>query len=430
MERREFLRLLGAAGVTAALPWATTGCAGLGGERRRSAVYYVPGNALPDLYYKGMPILRSPELTRDLPKLHRGRFTLLTRLDEKDRSIRRTILPLGGHDVTVRGDGATAVCNARDGGNMVSFDPVSLALDVHLQYDADRRGGGHSVYLPDGQTMAVVERRPYAYYAGDPVAHYGRLAIRDSKTLELIEDYSSGGVTPHDIELLHDGKHVAVSNYGSTTWPRGQAGYNLYVVEPSVAVIELASGKTVHKYVPTEPASEYRHLAAHSIDRIFVLQNTSTSLQEYQAMMSENDRIYSPVLATTKHTGDASLPVVRVDFSSDAPPKLLTTADPRAMIRGQSITYDPVHDEVLATFPGSGSVVAFSGSDGSVRHVTHTGELGLSVPRGIALHPDGRHYAVGGNMANVFVFERGSHEMAGDLSFYTPVYKHSHLTAA
>lgn len=427
MDRRDFLRLALVTAASSALPTFPRIARASGGSA--GATFFVPGNYQKSLFLEGAPLLEHPRLARDMRPFE-GHPTLLTRLAEHDRSVTRAVLPVAGHDISVKRDGSSAVCNGQNATTMCSFDPTTLDMGAFIEYPEGRVGGGHSVYLPDERTMVVTERVPYARYTGNPRDHYGFLSIRDNETLKQVEQFSCGGITPHDISLLEDGAHVAVSNYGSTSWPEGSIGYDNYLVEPSLCVIEVASGKIVDRYVPETRGGEYRHLAARNRQRIFVIQNAEMSIAAYHEMMKQGDEPYRPKLQKQPESVGASLPVVQLDFESGGPPaKLVGTPDPKRMLRGQSITYDAENDEALATFPLSDSVVAISGKTGETR-VIDCSALGLDSPRGIDMLADGKHYAVAGDEGNVFVFECGTHRLIRERCFYTKLYRHSHMTAA
>ncbi len=431
MNRRHFLKLGLFSVAGSALPGAglanpkqavTNGNVGMG------AAYYIPGNTQKSLYYEGKSIFDHPELMRDMREFD-GSPVLLTRVDAQDGSLVRKILPVAGHSVEVHPTVNTGVVNGQNAKTIVAFEPSTLSLQAYLEFESGTRSGGHSEYLPDNQTMIITERKEYTNYSGSKEAHYGSLSIRDNLTLKPLERYSCGGIAPHDINLLEDGKHVAVSNYGSTNWPSGSTGLDRYRVEPCVTIIDVASGKIVERFAPPEPTSEYRHLAATNPARVFVLQNREDHSSAYHDIKSKLDSLYRPTLNKTRQTTGASLPIVQIDFSNSDSTRLLA-ADPSEMLRGQSIRHDPVHDEVIASFPESDCVVIFSGEDGSLVRVIHTGKDGLLTPRGLALHPDGEHYVVAGDNANIFAYKRGSHVINRDLCVYPRLYRHSHMTAA
>lgn len=395
----------------------------------RPAVFFTPGAAQDDLLVEGVPITRHPRLARGLRPIP-GTPCLLTRFSEADGAIDRAVLPVVGHSVDVRSDGGSAVVAGKHT-TLVRFDPQSLDLLRHAEFEDGIHGSGHAVHLPDG-SLAVGECRHMVAWSGTPEAHFGRISIRDSETLETLALYSSGGMFPHEISLLEDGRHLAIAHYGSTGWPRGQAGFDRYRVEPSLVVMELSSGRIVERYVPPSPSAEYRHVAAHALDRIFVMQNALVPIEHFHEAMGDRSGGETPGAEPERRVTEGSFPLLHLDFTRpvEAGRANALAADRDAMFRGQSLVYDPVHDEVLATFTRSQSVVAFSAADGRPLRVVRTDRLGLRDPRGIALHPDGLHYAVSGTHQDVFLFRRGDHTLVPERRLHAPTRQVSHLTAA
>ena len=124
-----------------------------------------------------------------------------------------------------------------------------------------------------GSTVILSERAPAAPYQGSFERHYGRLTVRDPKTLKIAETYSTHGIDPHDIRLTGDGKYIVAANYGSTVSEKtGAHTVPRTVVQASITVIEVSSGKLVDKRVTGKGTIELRHLAAGRLDRIFAIQ--------------------------------------------------------------------------------------------------------------------------------------------------------------
>lgn len=435
MDRRKFLEGL-ACGALAAPLGANAARAGVGDYSRlpapdpaRRAIYLIPGYRQADIFVNGRPARQQRKLMANIPRGYRANLTLVTKIDEATGAVARTFLPVRGHDIAVAGDSRRAVFVAQDGPTLVSFDIDALELDVFHEYDAETRGGGHGVYFNDDAQIAVCERRPYAPYSGDPAAHFGWLTIRDSGTLQELARYDCQGVAPHEVNIMADGAHLAISSYGSTLWPEGAQGPHRYVVEPSIVIMELASGKVLDKLTVERPASEYRHLAAFSRDRTFVMQNAATAFSRVRAEFADrNEPIAFDFLGDA--AGEKSQPILHAPPGDGASFAELLSEKSSDMVRGQSIIYDPVHDEVLATYTTSQTVVIFDGATGAFKKALRTDLHGLELPRGIVLHPDGIHYAVAGERRGVCLFQRGEHEIVRDRCFYPATFGHAHISVA
>src|SRR5690606_14568758 len=131
--------------------------------------------------------------------------------------IRQTLLPVAAHDVEVSPDRSIGVLCSMDGEQHTAFDPDTLELAaIGPSLGNGWRGGGHAVYLNGGETIVLSERAPYEPYQGKMERHYGRLTIRNPRTLKIDGTYSTYGIEPHDIRLTSDGKYIVAANYGST----------------------------------------------------------------------------------------------------------------------------------------------------------------------------------------------------------------------
>ncbi len=432
MKRRRFLYGMGVFSLSALTAAPSLSKSWVKSEAVRPgyrATYFVPGYHPKIAYYRGKPVSEVPALRRNIPKGYDGNMVLLNRISERGEPTVRTLMPVKGHDIDIHPDGHIGVFNTQNGPTMVSFDPKTLEMGVFHVYEEGIFGGGHSVFLPGSDNMAVTERTAYRKFTGDLKAHEGRLAIRDTKTLKALETYPCHGIAPHEVQLMRDGKHLAVANYGSAYDPKYEKNRPL-LLDPSVTIIELASGKLVESIRPAKPAGEIRHLAAYDRKRIFCLQNMFAPPAEQARLLAGVDEFLLPDLAPKYGMLQTAPPMLQADAAEGGSFANLTTPNMRSMLRAQSVTYDPVHDEAIATFPGANRVLVFRGTDGGlVREIDTAASGGLRLPRGVCLHPDGEHYAVAGDFQDIALFRRGSHERVHDRSIYTLLFGHSHITA-
>jgi len=434
LRRRDFLRgstALAAAALAPGGAWAESWVTPRPVRPGYRATYFVPGYHPTAARFRGQPALVSAELRTNLPEGYTQDVVLLSRVPEDGSAPTRKLMPIKGHDVDIHPSGRIGVFNSQNGSTMLSFDPDSLELLVLHHYEDGITGGGHSAFMPDGGHLAVTERSAYRPFSGDLKAHEGRIVIRDVRTLKAVESYSSHGLAPHEVQLMRDGKHIAVANYGSAYAPDG--GSKLpYVLDPCITILELASGKLVERIQPPaeKATAEIRHVAAYDRDRVFALQNKFVSPSEQAALLLGADDLYLPDLAVKEGKVETAVPVLHANAGGTPGFEELVTPELRHMIRAQSITYDPSHDQAIATFPGANRVVVFAGSDGAiVREIDTAATGGLRLPRGLALHPDGVHYAVAGAYNDVALFRRGTHERVPERTVYTLLFGHSHMTA-
>lgn len=123
---------------------------------------------------------------------------------------------------------------------------------------------GHGVVSPDGSLLFTTEN-DYARRRGvigvyDAAAGFARLGEIDA-----------GGIGPHELALLADGRTLAVAVGGIETHPeRPREKLNLGSMRPSLAYVDTATGRVVDSFSPPDPRMSLRHLAVASGDRVVV----------------------------------------------------------------------------------------------------------------------------------------------------------------
>jgi len=397
------------------------------GQRHRG--WLVPGYHPEEARQGGESALANPRLRRHLPSNWEGPVTLLTRVSADGNKVDRVLMPVAGHQVAIPKERVElAFFAAMNDRSLISFDPNSLdLLTIAEPHREDFVTGGHAVYLPGAQHLLVTERRDTRSWQGSMERHHGVVTIRDAATLEVVEDFSSHGIAPHEIELLADGRHVAVANYGTinpTQW-EAKADHR----GGSLTVIELASGRVIDTVPASRAEYEVRHLAAYSLERIAAIQAWQAPFEDLVGELSLGNTFWEADQTVDDWTAEYQpAPVLCRDSRAERTVEM--SSSPLDSRQGQSIIYDSRHDEFLATFTTSHRVLVIDGSSGCLKRVIATDKLGLRHPRGIALVPGGRDYVVSGSWNGLFVFRRGSHRPLPNKSQLDLVFfEHSHLTA-
>ena len=431
VDRRDLITggaLLGLAAASASRPAAAGTADGNSGPRQ--AAVYVPGYMPQYAYANGMPVEQNRRLGRARGDAD-GVKRLLTRVG-MDGSIRQALLPVAAHDVEVAPDRSIGILCGFEGGEHCSFDPKTLEMaGIAPSFAEGWRGGGHAAYLDGGRTVIVSERSPLQPGRGSLENVHGRLTVRDPETLKIRESYSTYGIDPHDIRLTDDGRHIVAANYGSVISEKtGQHTVPRTVVEPSITVIEVASGKLVDKVVTGRGRTELRHLAAGNLERIFAIQSTYGSATEDAAQRADDDVAYDFDLTSEPGLHYLGAATLKYDARRGKLSKMGGRTATRLMQHGLSIKYDARHDEVIATYPSSHQVMVFDGATGGLVTRYDTRTAGLRYPCGVTLLPDGEHYAITGHWENMFVFQRGRHRLVRELCLYPLFFGHSHITSA
>ncbi len=424
--RRQFLGQTAAGGVLAAAGLPRRAIAQAAPPRR--ATYLVPGYRTEIASYRGRPAEEAPELRADFPKNYDGGVTLATRLAEDGNAPVRALLPVVGHHIAPDPAGKRAWFSGMNAAQSVVFDVAAMRLErIVPPHAGGFVTGGHAAFTADGQYLLAVERRRFDAPFADPAERNGRLVVRDARDLSVLTSYDSFGIASHDLRLTEDGKHAVIANYGSVDLP--PAGSRPAIVEPSLTVLELASGRLIHKWLAPMKDAELRHVAVHGLNRLTAVMFRMGGEADERALNAGREAVFEPDILA-EH-GRVYLPAPVVMFGAGRPgggPAAAMPGDPLLARQGQSIVYDPDYDEMLVTFGTSHTLIAFDASSGGVRKLLRLDRLGLRYPRGVVLHPDGKHFAVSGGWQGIHLFRRGTHEPVPSRALHTVFFDHSHLT--
>lgn len=246
----------------------------------------------------------------------------------------RARLPARGHDPFVSPDGALALVPARRPGNWMSVldGRDGARLDV-IHAARGRHFYGHGAFSADGERLYTTEN--------DFASGRGVIVSRSARTLNVIGEFPSGGVGPHQLKIL-DNELIAVANGGIRTHPdQPRRKLNVDAMRPNLSLVDTRSGEIVDQAVPPDAKSSIRHMDVMAGGDIVL------GLQ-YEG---------SP-------TDDAAL-VLRYGFSSG---KLTALPVPLAIQRRMkqytaSVCVDPASNHAMVTCP-RGHLVTFWDLDG------------------------------------------------------------------
>jgi hypothetical protein len=168
-------------------------------------------------------------------------------------SLRSVELPDRGHGIAVRppaqdkSHGAARrndlVVFARRPGNFAvvfSLDQSRAAL--WLATRPDRHFFGHGVYSADGALLYTTEN--------DFAAGVGVIGVRDAtQGYKQIGELPAGGIDPHQVILLSDGRTLVVANGGIRTHPdEPRLENDTATMQPSLAYVDSANGEVLERH--------------------------------------------------------------------------------------------------------------------------------------------------------------------------------------
>ena len=268
-----------------------------------------------------------------------------------------TALPARGHDIAQRPHTRQFVVFARRPGTWaIAVDSDHVANPQVITARADRHFFGHGLFSADGRLLYASEND---IKSGD-----GIIGIYDaSGGYARIGEFKSGGIGPHDMCLLGDGRHMVIANGGlKTLLETGREILNSDDIAPNLAMLDTASGKVdaVVELDRDYKKLSIRHLARSNDDRIaFACQH-----------QGDADEL-PPLVGVLGRNGKARL--------FDAPEEALARLNNYV----GSVALDASGSVIAATSPVGGTAALWS-IDGS-----YLGAAQISDVCGVARHRNG-----------------------------------------
>lgn len=225
-------------------------------DRRRfltlaAALGLSPGAALAVLPADGGPLYLSAR--------KRGGRDEAVLLDGAGRDRLAIAMPARGHSFAIDPAGQRAVVFGRQPGFFALGFSLGGGEPVALPMHEARHFFGHGAYVDGGRLLAATEN--------DFEAGRGVLGLYDATPgggYRRVGEFDTGGIGPHEVVLMPDGKTLCVANGGILTHPDyGKLELNLDTMRPSLAYIDAASGQLLEKaeLAPALHRLSIRHLA-------------------------------------------------------------------------------------------------------------------------------------------------------------------------
>lgn len=167
-------------------------------------------------------------------------------------------LPARGHGFAVHRPSSRVVAFARRPGNFaVSLNHDGSAPPAWFQPPAGRHFYGHGVFTPDGRLLLATEN--------EIASGRGIVGIYDATDgYRSVGAFPTGGIGPHDLAFMPDGRTLVVANGGIRTDPgMGRTPLNIEDMRPCLAYIDTRNGDFVDnvRLAPGLHKLSLRHLA-------------------------------------------------------------------------------------------------------------------------------------------------------------------------
>ncbi|MBL6430834.1 MAG: DUF1513 domain-containing protein [Alphaproteobacteria bacterium] len=206
-------------------------------------------------------------------------------LDGLDRLV--IPLPGRGHDVTVcRTTGRCLAFARRPGTFAVIFDPLGVNPPSAFAAVPGRHFYGHGAFSRNGRLAYATEN--------DYAARRGVIGVYDvsGDRPRRIGEFDSGGIGPHDILPMPDGRTLVVANGGIVTHPdTGRKKLNLDDMHPNIALIDSATGDLLGRVDGEAGLSRLslRHMDVGADSRVWIGGQYQGSTSEHPPLIASLD---------------------------------------------------------------------------------------------------------------------------------------------
>ena len=191
--------------------------------------------------------------------------TMAAAIDSQGQIVNAVVLPARGHDSLAlpQKPGHALVFCRRPDRFALEIDFINGRIVNNIQSQTDSHFYGHGVLSKDGQYLYTTEN----LYA----KKRGQIVVRDTQSYQVLDRFDSGGVGPHELALMPDGKTLVVANGGIETHPnQPRKKLNLATMQPNLAYLDIASGKVLFSYAPPDNQLSIRHLTVSCKGAVFV----------------------------------------------------------------------------------------------------------------------------------------------------------------
>ncbi|MCH2396054.1 DUF1513 domain-containing protein [Oceanibaculum sp.] len=151
-------------------------------------------------------------------------------------------MPARGHGSAVSPDGRYGVFFGRRPGRFALVVDAARGTAAHtIPAMEDRAFAGHGLFVKGGRLLLATEI--------DYEGKRGLIGLYDATdSYRRIGEWQTGGMDPHDLRLLPDGRTLIVANGGILTHPEVQRmKLNLDTMDSSVAFIDIRDGSLIEQ---------------------------------------------------------------------------------------------------------------------------------------------------------------------------------------
>jgi hypothetical protein len=205
-------------------------------------------------------------------------------VDLSGQLISKVSLPARAHEVIAIDSkpGHALVFARRPGNYVLEIDFIRGEIINHITVSEGQRFYGHGVLIKNDSVLLTTEND---YESGQ-----GLVVLRDRKSQQIIEQYNSGGVGPHQLAIMPNSneRQIVIANGGIKTHPdQARKKLNIDSMQPNLSYMSLNSGKIEGKFELENKLLSIRHLAVSSQGKVVAgLQYQGASTDEVPLAIS------------------------------------------------------------------------------------------------------------------------------------------------
>ena len=135
----------------------------------------------------------------------------------------------------------------------IEVDLISARINKRFICEPQRFLQGHGCFSQDGSVLYTSE--------SDLCSGKGLIVLRDSLSYEVLDEFESFGMGPHELKLMPEGKTLVVANGGLHTHPdSGRRILNLATMHSTLVYLDAKTGALLEQQQVAEPKASIRHL--------------------------------------------------------------------------------------------------------------------------------------------------------------------------
>lgn len=227
---------------------------------------------------------------------NKGNF-FVAAFDLAGQLIAKVPLPARAHDVLAINSkpGHALVFARRPGRYVMEVDFIRGEIIQRIAVAPESRFYGHGILIHNDEILVTTEND---YQRGQ-----GLIVLRDRQTQQIIEQYSSGGIGPHQLAVMPNSneKQIVIANGGIKTHPDlHRQKLNLDSMQPNLAYMNVNTGEIDGKFELENKHLSIRHLDVSAHGKVVA------GLQ-YQGASTDD------VPLALSHQGENSLSLLKAD---------------------------------------------------------------------------------------------------------------------